>query len=67
MFNQRNLTCVGVNTGRDMEVTQGVSMMSDVAVSVCVLCAKLRRQKLTMCHQCRGPSTSTAQMLQVVD
>lgn len=44
-------TCVGVNTGRDMEVTQGIGMVSDVAVSVCVLRAKLRGQQLTVCHQ----------------
>lgn len=50
-----------------MEVTQGVSMMSDVAVSVCILCAKLRGQQLAVCHQSRGPSTPPAQMFQVVD
>lgn len=47
---QKHHTCVGVDTSRDMEVAQGVSMMSDVAVSVCVLCAELRGQQLTVCH-----------------
>lgn len=50
-----------------MEVTQGVGMMSDVAVGVCVLCAQLRGQQVTVCHQSRGPSSAPAQMLQVVD
>lgn len=50
-----------------MEVTQRVSMMSDVAVSVCVLCAKLRGQQLTVRHQSGGPSPAPTQMLQVVD
>lgn len=45
-----------------MEVTQGIGMMSDVAVSVCILCAQLRGQQLTVCHQSRGPSPATAQM-----
>lgn len=48
-------------------MTQGVGMMSNMAVCVCVLCAKLRGQKLTMCHQSRGPSSASAQMFQVVD
>lgn len=50
-----------------MEVTQGVSMMSNVAVSVCILRAKLRGQQLAVCHQSWGPSTPPAQMFQVVD
>lgn len=60
---QKHHTCVGVDTSRDMEVAQGVSMMSDVAVSVCVLCAELRGQQLTVCHQSGGPSTPATQML----
>lgn len=48
-------------------MTQGVSVMSDVAVSVCVLRAKLRGQQLAVCHQSGGPSTPPAQMFQVVD
>lgn len=43
-----------------MEVTEGVGMMSDVAVSVSVLCAKLRGQQLTVCHQSRGSSATPA-------
>lgn len=35
------LTCVGVNTSGDMEVTQGIGVMGDVPVSVCVLRAEL--------------------------
>lgn len=50
-----------------MEVTQGVCMMSNVTVSVCVLCAKLRGQQLAMCHQSRGPPTTSAQVFQVVN
>lgn len=50
-----------------MKVAQGVCMMSNVAVSVCVLCAKLRGQQLTMCHQSRGPPTAPAQMFQMVN
>ncbi len=50
-----------------MEVTQGVGMVSDVAVSVCVLGAELRGQQLTVCHQSRGTSPAATQVLQVVD
>lgn len=42
-------------------------MMSNVAVSVHVLCTKLRGQQLTVRHQSRGPSAAPPQMLQVVD
>lgn len=48
-------------------MAQGVCMMSNVTVRVCVLCAKLRRQQLAMCHQSRGPPTTSAQVLQVVN
>lgn len=41
--------------------------MSNVAVSVCVLCAKLRGQQLTMSHQSRGPPATPAQMFQMVN
>lgn len=50
-----------------MEVTQGVGVMSDVAVSVSVLCAELRRQQLAVSHQGRGASPASTQVLQVVD
>lgn len=42
-------------------------MMSNVAVSVCVLGAKLRGQQLTMSHQSRGPPTTPAQVFQMVN
>lgn len=42
-------------------------MMSNVAVSVRVLRAKLRGQQLTMCHQGRGPPPTPAQVFQVVN
>lgn len=45
-----------------MEVTQGIGMMSDVAVSVCILRAKLRRQQLTVRHKSRGSSPAPTQM-----
>ena len=41
--------------------------MSDVAVGVSVLRAELGGQQLAVGHQCRGPSSTAAQMLQMVD
>lgn len=48
-------------------MAQGVCMMSNVTVRVCVLCAELRGQQLAMCHQSRGPPTTSAQVFQVVN
>lgn len=50
-----------------MKVTQGVGMMSNVAVSVSILCAQLRGQQVTVGHQSRGPPPAPAQLFQVVD
>lgn len=64
---KNTFTCVRIDTGRDVEVAQGVSVMSNVAVSVCVLCAKLGGQQLTVSHQSRGPPATPAQMFQMVN
>ena len=54
-----------VDAGRDVEMTESVSVVRDVAVCVCLVGPRLRRQQLSVRHQSRRPPTTTTQVLQV--